>query len=128
PIPFFPNFMYRDLIAWSFGLLSLIGLAVMMPWGLGHKADPLASAPLGIRPEWYFLPLYQSLRMVPARMFSISGELLVNSLVAVATAVWIMIPFLDRQSNKGKQSRVFSILGVLIMLFLLTTILLAYTT
>jgi cytochrome b6 len=125
PIPFFPNFMYRDLLSWIIGFCALFVLSVLIPWGLGDKADPLASAPLGIKPEWYFLPLYQTLRIVPSRVFSLNGELVVNGFAAVASVLWFLIPFLDRRSSKESRSRLFTVIGVGIVLYLLGTIVLA---
>jgi quinol-cytochrome oxidoreductase complex cytochrome b subunit len=54
-MPFFPNFFLRELMAWYAALGVLGALAAIFPWELGEKADPFASAPAGIRPEWYFL-------------------------------------------------------------------------
>jgi cytochrome b6 len=122
PIPFFPNFLYRDLIVWTIGLVVLLSIAVVLPWGLGEKADPLASAPEGIKPEWYFLPLYQTLKFVPARLFSLSGELIVNSFVGVASAAWFLVPFIDQ----GKQTRLFTIVGLFLIAYLAGTIIIAY--
>ena len=128
PIPFFPNFLYRDLIAWSIGFIALLCLAMLVPWGLGEKADPFASAPTGIKPEWYFLPLYQTLKIVPAEVFSISGELLVNTLVGVVSLFWLTIPFLDRRASRNMKSRLFTAIGILLILYLTITIALAYAT
>lgn len=125
-IPFFPNFVYRDLVAWTIGFIALLALATLIPWGLDEKADPLSSAPAGIKPEWYFLPLYQSLRMVPASLFGINGELLVNALVGTASVIWLCIPLLDRNSSKGKKSLLFTLLGVVLISYLVVTIILAY--
>jgi len=128
PIPFFPNFLYRDFISWTIGLAVLLCLATVYPSELGEKADPLASAPFGIRPEWYFLPLYQSLKIVPSTVFSISGELIVNLLVLVGSGFWFAIPFIDRKSSRNEKSLPFLILGIALILYLLTTIILAYAT
>ena len=128
PIRFFPDFLYRDLLAWLAGLLAIILLATMLPWGIGEKADPMASAPLGIRPEWFFLPLYQTLRMVPARFLGLDGEMLVNGIVGIMGAFWIAIPFLDRRASRNERSPVFTVIGICLIGFLLLTISLAYMT
>jgi cytochrome b6 len=128
PVKFFPNYLYRDFIAWGIGLASLLVLATMLPWGLGEKADPFASAPLGIRPEWYFWPLYQTLRMVPAQVFSISGEFIVNLVVGLLTLFWFSIPFIDRRAARGVRSRLFTAIGILLMGYMALTIGLAYLT
>ena len=43
---------------------SLLTLAILWPPALGLPADPL-NTPVGIKPEWYFLPVYQLLKYVP---------------------------------------------------------------
>jgi cytochrome b6 len=128
PIRFFPNFMYRDLLAWLVGSLALIALATLLPWGLGEKADPMASAPLGIKPEWFFLPLYQTLRMVPSQFIGIDGEMIANGLVGILGIFWVSIPFIDRRASRNEKSPVFTVIGVCLIAFLLLTIILAYTT
>ena len=129
PIKFFPNFLYRDIVSWIIGLVVLFALSTMLPWELGERADPLASAPLGIKPEWYFLPLYQTLKFVPSHLLWLNGELIVNVLVIVASLFWISIPFIDRSSEKPHgRSMVFTIVGLLLIAYLVGTIVLAYTT
>ena len=126
PLRFFPNFFYRDIISWIVGLICLVALAVISPWGLGEKADPLASAPAGIKPEWYFLPLYQTLKIVPATVLSINGELVVNSLVVVSTVLWIAVPFMDRRALHGAKNKVMKLIGILVIAYLVLMIVLAY--
>ena len=41
-IPFFPNFVMRDVLLWLIVLNVLAILAVYFPWELGNKADPFA--------------------------------------------------------------------------------------
>ena len=42
----------------------VIFLATLMPAPMGEPADPLKT-PAGIKPEWYFLSVYQILKYVP---------------------------------------------------------------
>lgn len=127
-IPFFPNFVLRDFISWALGASVLFVLAVMKPWELGPVADPYASAPAGIKPEWYFLPLYQSLRMAPGIILGVSGELIVNLLVVALSVAWFLVPFLDVKANQGHRSMLFIAMGLCLILYLCVTIILAYTT
>ena len=46
-------------LAGRVALALLAGLSAFYPWELGTKADPFAPAPAGIRPEWYFLWMFQ---------------------------------------------------------------------
>ena len=56
-------------MAWYVAMGTLGALAAFFPWNLGVKADPFASAPAGIKPEWYFLFMYQTLKLIPAKVW-----------------------------------------------------------
>ena len=118
PIPFLPTYVRRDWLTWLFSAVVLAAVASTISWGLGTKADPFGSAPAGIRPEWYFWFLFQTLKFVPSRMLSMSGELIVNVVVSLAGLVWWLIPFLDRNSGKERTSPLFTALGILIVCYL----------
>ena len=92
---FFPNFMLRELIAWYTALGALGALAALFPWNLGVKADPFAPAPAGIKPEWYFLFMFQTLKLIPSKVWLIDGEILGVLAFGLAGAVWLMLPFFD---------------------------------
>ena len=79
---FFPNFLYRDLLLWLVALNVLALLAVLFPdgvgvvhWPLGEKADPFSPPPEVIRPEWYFMFAFQTLKLIPGRVLFMEGEL-----------------------------------------------------
>ena len=127
-MPFFPDFAYRDLLAWLAGFAVLLALATIVPRELGEKADPMASAPPGMKPEWYFLPLYQTLRMIPASVAGIDGELIVNGAVGILIGLWAMIPFLDRRSARGLKSPLFTWIGIAVIVYIAGTILAGYFT
>jgi cytochrome b6 len=92
---FFPNFMLRELIAWYTALGVLGALAALFPWNLGVKADPFAPAPAGIKPEWYFLFMFQTLKLIPSKVWIIDGEVLGVLAFGLAAVVWLMLPFFD---------------------------------
>ena len=96
-IRFFPNFVLRELMAWYVALGLLGALAALFPWGLGVKADPFASAPAGIKPEWYFLFMFQTLKLIPAKVLGMDGEMLGILAFGVVGAVALLLPFLDRE-------------------------------
>src|SRR3990170_4696487 len=60
--PFYPHFVLRDFLVWVVLLGGVAALATLVPLELGEKADPLAPAPPGLKPEWYFVFMYQALR------------------------------------------------------------------
>ena len=124
PMPFFPNFMLRDMLLWMLVLNLLALLAVFFPWELGEKADPFAPAPAGIRPEWYFLAMFQALKFIPAKVLSIDGELIGVFGMGLGLAFWALFPFWDRAASSGKRKSWVTILGVAIVIgFVVFTIL-----
>jgi len=118
-MPFFPNFLLRDLLLWLLVLNLLALLAVFFPWELGNKADPLASAPAGIRPEWYFMFMFQTLKYIPGHVGPIDGELLGVFLFSIAGGFWLIIPFLDRKSSAGQKSRWLTYAGIFVVMYVI---------
>ncbi len=124
---FFPSFALRDLLLWLFCFMILLILAVFVPygpgipgldWELGQKADPLAPAFPGIKPEWYFLWEYQLLKEFPPHLFGLEGPQLCLLVVTVLLGVWAIIPWLDRQARRNEPSPGFSDFGWGAILFL----------
>jgi cytochrome b6 len=97
---FLPNFLLREVMAWYFALGILGALSAWLPWELGTKADPFGAAPAGIRPEWYFMFMFQSLKLIPSKVWRIDGELLGILAFGLAGAVWVLLPFLEGQREK----------------------------
>ena len=93
---FFPNFLLRELMAWYVAIGTLGALAALFPWNLGVKADPFASAPAGIKPEWYFLFMYQTLKLIPAKVWFVDGEVLGIVGCALIGLFWLLLPFFER--------------------------------
>jgi quinol-cytochrome oxidoreductase complex cytochrome b subunit len=89
----------------------LVTLSVLAPFDLGEKADPLKT-PYGIKPEWYFLPMYHVLKYFP--------KLIGIFVVSLAPLFLILWPFLDRSRERHPLKRPISILfGILVILSLL---------
>jgi len=118
-MPFFPNFLLRDLLLWLLVLNVIAILAVLFPWELGIKADAFAPAPSGIKPEWYFLFMFQSLKYIPAQVFFVDGEVLGILLFGLAGLIWTMVPFWDRKSSAGQQNRLVNYIGLFVVLYII---------
>jgi len=102
PMKFFPHFALRDLSGWIFALGVLAALAAMMPWELGEKADPFAPAYENIRPEWYYVFMFQALKLVPGgEILGIEYEAVPIVLFGVAGLALLLVPFLDRGRSRG---------------------------
>lgn len=117
--PFYPHFVLRDFFIWVLLLGGVAVLATLVPWELGEKADPLASAPAGLKPEWYFLFMYQTLRMLPARVLWFEGEMLGVFAFVVAGAVLVLVPFLDVWARQDRRHHLFTVAGVVAVLFVI---------
>lgn len=111
-MPFFPNFLLRDLLLWLLVMNVLAILAVIFPWELGQKADAFASAPAGIKPEWYFLFMFQTLKYIPAKILSIDGEVLGILVFSAAGLLWTLVPFWDRETKRGTRGRFLTYVGI----------------
>lgn len=118
-MPFFPNFFLRDLLLWLLVLNIIAILAVFFPAELGIKADPLAPAPAGIKPEWYFMFMFQTLKFFPAHVWFIEGEVLGILIFGIAGVLWMMVPFWDRKSARGQQNKLINYIGIFSVLFII---------
>ena len=116
---FAPNFLLRDIMGWLMALGLLAALAAIFPWELGEKADPFASAPAGIRPEWFFLFSFETLKFLPGRIWLFEGEALGILGFTVGAMFWLMVPFLDRNAARGLPSRGFTAIGVFVLIYII---------
>lgn len=126
PMPFFPYFLMRDLVGWLVALGVLAALAALFPWELGEKADPFASAPPGIKPEWYFLFMFQTLKYIPAKILFMDGEVLGILAFGLVGVFWLLVPFLDRRPEAGGRTRWFTVFGWVAIAFIAVMSLIAY--
>jgi cytochrome b6 len=95
-MPFVPHFLLRDMVGWYLALALLAALSALFPWELGTKADPFASAPAGMKPEWYFLFMFQTLKILPPRIGPFEGEVCGVLFFGLCGLIVLLIPLLDR--------------------------------
>jgi cytochrome b6 len=119
-MPFFPNYIVRDVLAWYVVIAVLAALAAFYPWELGTKADPFAVVPPGIRPEWYFLAMFHTLKLLPSHILGFEGERVGVVAFGIAALLLVLVPFLDRRASRGEPSRVFTALGVVGLVYLVS--------
>jgi ubiquinol-cytochrome c reductase cytochrome b subunit len=98
---------------------SILLLASLFPPGMGQKANPLVT-PLGLKPDWYLLFLYQSLRYVPKQVAAVLFLLILPPLL-------VLLPLIDRSSSLPIQPihrplAAILVFGVLIVLLSLTVL------
>ena len=115
---FFPHFALRDLFGWIVALGVLAALAALFPWELGEKADPFAPAYPGIRPEWYFVFMFETLKLVPGgEVLGVEYEAIPILLFGIAALAMVLVPFLDRGVVARGRSTGFTVAGALALIF-----------
>jgi quinol-cytochrome oxidoreductase complex cytochrome b subunit len=119
PMRFFPHFLMRELFGWTLALAVLAAFAAIFPWELGSKADPFAPAPPGIRPEWYFMFMFETLKFVPGgEIWGIEYEVIPIALFGLAGLLLVLVPFLDRNVRRTGRSPVFTVIGWLAVAYI----------
>jgi hypothetical protein len=126
-VKFFPDFLLRDLLLWLVCLIVLDILVYLLPygpgipgveWELGRKANPLAPAYPGIKPEWYFLWIYQLLKEFPAHVGWLEGPQAALLVVTVLMGIWALVPWLDRRAGRNRPSPMFTDLAIAAIVFM----------
>jgi cytochrome b6 len=117
---FFPDFAMRDLFGWILALGVLATLAALFPWELGDKADPFAPAYRDIRPEWYFVFMFETLKLVPGgEILGIEFEAIPILGFGLAGLVMVLVPFLDRGVIRRGRSPVFTWVGIAALVYII---------
>jgi cytochrome b6 len=125
-ISFFPNFILKDALVWLLVLTAIGIICVFLPWEVGRKADPFASTPIGIKPEWYFTFMFTTLKIIPAHIFSLTGEVLAILGFMLGGLLWMLVPYLDRRAGREMKSPVFTVAGALIVIYIIVMTALTY--
>jgi cytochrome b6 len=126
-MPFVPNFLLRDVVGWLSALAILAALAAFFPAELGQKADPFVPAPAGIRPEWYFMFMFQTLKYLPSEILGVEGEVVGVVGFGLGGLFLLLVPFLDRRMARGEPSRLFTWIGLAAIAYMIVLTYLGYT-
>ena len=97
-IPFYPDHVSTEfrVVVGIFILAVIIGaIGLISPVGLGQPADPM-DTPAHVKPEWYFLFLYQILKFVPKT----TGALI----PVIGVLLLIILPFFDKKPDNSKKT------------------------
>jgi ubiquinol-cytochrome c reductase cytochrome b subunit len=114
-IPFFPNYALEDIRSIAIYMACFLAVVFFDPYMFFPKdafipANPFVT-PANIKPEWYFLANYQTLKIFP-------NELIGLSLQGIAMTFLALLPFIDRGKERHPLKRplflVCSIGGVLL--------------
>ena len=97
-IPFYPDHVKTEfwVTVGVTGVIMIVGLiGLFRPVGLGEPADPM-NTPAHVKPEWYFLALYQLLKFIPKTAGAVAPVIAI-----LLITVW---PFIDRKADKSRRS------------------------
>lgn len=100
PQPFFPNQLFKDAIVVVVGLGLVFGLAMAFPPALEGMADP-TGIDFTPRPEWYFLGLYELLKIMPPG-WEMVATLVIPGLITIGM---FLLPWLDRSKSRHPAKR-----------------------
>ena len=118
PLRFFPDFALRDLFGWVLALGVLAAVAALFPWELGVKADAFAPAFKDIRPEWYFMFMFETLKLVPGgEIWGIEYEAIPILGFGFAGLLLVLVPFIDRGLARNGKSPLFTVAGVIAIVY-----------
>jgi len=102
--PRFPVHIFNEMISAMLVLGMMVVLAGYFPGGLQAPADPFKT-PAGAKPEWYFMALYELLRVIPDtvfghRLFWLGNKAVIVILVGLGLLAVMLVPWLDRSDPK----------------------------
>lgn len=109
-IPFFPNYALADATAIAIYLALFLAVVFFNPY-LFFPADAFVPAnpfltPAHIKPEWYFLPNYQTLKIFPSEFLGLAVQ-------GAAMTFLALLPFIDRGRERHPLKRPLFLCGAL---------------
>ncbi len=127
--PFWPNEIIKMTVV-VLCTLAVIMLLATLPvllemvgfTGATHveePANPQGATPMGIKPEWYFLAVYQHLRLMPTELFGISGKTLGVLSQGPAVLVILLLPFWYRRGAHRRPGWMYRLAVTAVMFVLL---------
>ena len=105
--PFWPH----DAIDKGLIVSVVLGLYILVAFfypGLFLPPEEPANTletPLAVKPEWYFLAAYQTLKLFPTKWFGDAAELMGMGVQVIAITGLMLLPFLDRSPEKNWRRR-----------------------
>ena len=96
-IPFYPDHIRTEFwvtVGMTVIVLIVAAIGLFRPVSVGEPADPM-NTPAHVKPEWYFLALYQLLKFIPKNVGAVTPVI-----ALLLLTVW---PFLDRKTDKSRR-------------------------
>jgi len=106
-VRFWPDIVGKDALVALAVVLAIVLLARALGAPLEAPADPSDTAYVP-RPEWYFLPLYELLKLVPGSLES----LVAFGVPAALIVTLLALPFFDTRSRRNLVGRPVALVGL----------------
>ena len=131
--PFWPNEIVKMTVV-VLCTLAVIMLLAILPvlleslglTGVVHQeepANPQGATPVGIKPEWYFLAVYQYLRLMPTQFLGISGKTWGVLSQGPLMLLVVLLPLWYRRGAHARPTNLYRlIVTVILFAFLIMTI------
>ena len=110
-VRFWPDIVGKDMIVACLVVVLIVVLALAVGAPLEAPADPADNSYVPL-PEWYFLPLFQMLKLFPGSLESL-GAIGVPGLLML---VLLTLPFFDRGSRRSLRHRPWALAGIAVVL------------
>jgi ubiquinol-cytochrome c reductase cytochrome b subunit len=110
-VRFFPDVIGKDVVVSTLVVAIVVLLAATFGAPLEPPADPTDTSYVPT-PEWYFLPLYQLLKLVPGSLESLVAVGIPTALLLAMVA----LPLLDRRSARNLLRRPLAFASLVIIL------------
>jgi cytochrome b6-f complex subunit 4 len=117
-IPFYPDHLTTEakvVVGMLVVVLAIAIFGMLSPVGVGDPADPM-DTPMHVKPEWYFLALYQALKYIPK-----TAGVVIPLIAVILLTVW---PFIDRKPNTSRKTQTIRaiVAAVGVIVFIIGTI------
>jgi ubiquinol-cytochrome c reductase cytochrome b subunit len=116
-VPFFPDHVKTEakvVVGMMVVVVAIATFGMLSPVGVGAPADPM-DTPMHVKPEWYFLALYQALKYIPK-----TAGVVIPLMAVIMVALW---PFIDRKPDKSRNQKVRAIVAAVgVIVFIIGTI------
>ena len=110
-VRFWPDVVGKDAIVSFTVVAGIVALALAVGAPLEAPADAMDTGYVP-RPEWYFLPLYELLKLVPGSLESLVAVGVPTALVVALVA----LPFFDRRSTRNLLHRPIGLAALVVVL------------
>jgi ubiquinol-cytochrome c reductase cytochrome b subunit len=109
-IPFFPNYLLQDMTSIAlylavFSFALFFDPYIFLPATAFQPANPYLT-PAHIKPEWYFLANYQTLKLFPNELFGLMIQ-------GAAMTFLALFPFIDRTAERHPMKRPVFLVGAI---------------